>query len=295
MEDTVTILRGLKEKYEVHHGVRIGDQALVTAAALANRYMTERKMPDKAIDLVDEAASRLRLQQESKPEPIWRLERKIVTKRIEMASLERETDAGSAARRTRLEADIGEMEGEMKRLTDVWMAEKADLSITKGHKEQLEALRRELEECQRRGDYGRAGELTHQLIPELEETIETVTGSDDGDGNGGGGGDGGRGGSSPMLGDQVTAERVAEVVAMTTGIPVSNLLAGEQQRLLDMEQVLSARVVGQVRPDSTSVDSINGAYTIQFIHHRAGERHNSLYTRLCMNSVTIVLVAKYAH
>ena len=254
MEDTVTILRGLKEKYEVHHGVRIGDQALVTAAALANRYMTERKMPDKAIDLVDEAASRLRLQQESKPEPIWRLERKIVTKRIEMASLERETDAGSAARLTRLEADIGKMEGEMKRLTDVWMAEKADLSITKGHKEQLEALRRELEECQRRGDYGRAGELTHQLIPELEETIESVTGGgDDSDGNGGGGGggdgDGGRGVSSPMLGDQVTAEHVAEVVAMTTGIPVSNLLAGEQRRLLDMEQVLSARVVGQVRPE----------------------------------------------
>ena len=231
VEDTVTILRGLKEKYELHHGVRIADQALVSAASLANRYLTERKMPDKAIDLVDEAASRLRLQQESKPEPIWRLERAIVTKRIEVAALERETDAGSMARKQALLESIEAMEAEMKDLMASWGAEKEELLRTKKNKEQLEGLRRELEEAQRRGDYTRAGELVHADIPKLEAiidgSVEGMEGMEDA------AGEGARTAprtskraASRMLADAVVSDHIAEVVSLTTGIPVSNLLAG---------------------------------------------------------------------
>ena len=301
VEDTVSILRGLKDKYEVHHGVRIGDQALVAAASLANRYLTERKMPDKAIDLVDEAASRLRLQQESKPEPIWRLERQIVTKRIEVAALERETDAGSRSRRTKLEGDIATLEAEMKALTDTWTAEKAALTEAKGLKEKLEELRQELEEAKRKGDFARAGQLTHEEIPRVEKQVEEAapqaeqqggsgsggSGSGDssgdssssstssstignnsnssgsGSGSGSGSSSGGGGGgssssssSSSMLGDAVTAEHVAEVVALSTGIPVSSLLAGEQRRLLDMEKDLGERVIGQEEAVSAVSDCV---------------------------------------
>lgn len=230
VEDTISILRGIKDKYEVHHGVRIQDAALVQAAVMANRYLTERKMPDKAIDLMDEAASRLRLQQESKPEPIWRLERGIMGKKIELESLKKETDQGSATRRAKLESDCGDMEKELKGLTDAWDAEKVRLEESKTIKARLEQAQRELKEAERMGDYQRAGELMHMAIPKLREQLAREDGPDD---------------KPSMLGDSVTAHHVCEVISRATGIPLENLLAGERDKLLRMEEELRKVVVGQ--------------------------------------------------
>ena len=235
VEDTITILRGLKEKYELHHGVRIADGALVSAATLSNRYLTERKQPDKSIDLIDEAASRLRLQQESKPEPIWKLERKILTKQIEIAALQKEKDRYSLKRRSVLETEVKELNNHMLSLTNRWEREKKELEKTKGMQEQLDYARRQLERAQNSGDFAKAGELLHATIPALEAKTAALDKSDSEERDEGG----------PMLGDAVTSDHIAEVIAAHSGIPVHRLMASEQRALLDMEDVLRETVVGQ--------------------------------------------------
>lgn len=236
VEDTITILRGLKEKYEVHHGVRIADNALVAAATLANRYLTERKMPDKAIDLMDEAASRLRLQQESKPEPIDKLDREIILRRIEIEALRKENDAASKKRMAVLEKEVESAQKELQVLLDEWNAEKNKLEDMKETKRKLEEARRELVAAQTNGNYARAGELLHSIIPQLEREVAAEDGDSEGDV---------AAKKKSVLGDAVTADHVAEVVAQATGIPASTLMAGEKQRLLQMEDYLGARVIGQ--------------------------------------------------
>jgi len=236
VEDTVTILRGIKEKYELHHGVRIADGALVSAAALSHRYITDRKQPDKSIDLVDEAASRLRLQQESKPEPIWKLERTILTLQIEIAALAKETDRSSRARKAKLEEDLKQCRSELATLSVRWESERKELSQTKELQERLDFARRELEKAQSVGDFARAGKLMHETIPALEEKTSVVI--DDADGDSGNA-------STGMLGDAVTSDHIAEVVSRHSGVPVSRLMAAEQKQLLNMEDTLRKSVVGQ--------------------------------------------------
>ncbi|CAI5709409.1 unnamed protein product [Peronospora farinosa] len=237
VEDAVTILRGLKEKYEVHHGVRIADSALVAAATLANRYLTERKLPDKAIDLMDEAASRLRLQQESKPEPIEKLDREIILRRIEIEALRKETDAASKKRMTALEEEVKKASEELRELMDEWNAEKQKLEEMQQAKRNLEEARRDLIAAQNGGNYARAGELMHSVIPKLEAEVAHEEQEEEEMKK--------TGKSRTALGDAVTADHVAQVVAQTTGIPASTLMEGEKQRLLKMEEHINQHVIGQ--------------------------------------------------
>jgi ATP-dependent Clp protease ATP-binding subunit ClpB len=227
VEDTVSILRGLKEKYELHHGITISDSALVAAATLSNRYITDRFLPDKAIDLVDEAGSRLRMQVDSKPEALDETDRKLVQLRIERAALKKESDKASRDRLVKLEDEIAELEAESAKQTAAWAAEKARMQDSRGVKEQLEAARLELDAVQRKGDYARAGELTYGVIPELEKKLEnaTETGA----------------GSTPT----VRESDIAAVVSRWTGVPVEKMLEGEREKLLAMETAIGARVVGQ--------------------------------------------------
>jgi ATP-dependent Clp protease ATP-binding subunit ClpB len=253
VEDTISILRGIKDRYEVHHGVRIQDAALVQACVLANRYLTERKMPDKAIDLVDEAASRLRLQQESKPEPIWRQERVVMRKKIEIEALKQESDAGSKQRQKKLEADVKEMEDELQGLTALWEAEKGQLEETKVAKKELEEAQRELKEAERTGDFARAGELLHSILPKLRR--KAAEGETTGKASNPNGSDSGEAlvaniseegyGNTTMLGDAVTPNHICEVISRSTGIPLENLMSGEREKLLHLEQELHKQVVGQ--------------------------------------------------
>jgi ATP-dependent Clp protease ATP-binding subunit ClpB len=233
VQDTISILRGIKERYEVHHGVRITDGALVAAATYSNRYITDRFLPDKAIDLVDEAASALRLQQESKPDAIQELDRQIMTIQIELESLRKETDIASRERRERLEENLKKKQEEVRVLTDKWEQERAGLQQIKNVKEELEKARLELEQAQREGNFGKAGELRYSRIPELEERLpkdeETVAGS----------------GPDSLLHDSVNADDIAAVVARTTGIPVSKLMRGESEKLIHMEDALREHVRGQ--------------------------------------------------
>uniref|UniRef100_K3W6H8 Clp R domain-containing protein n=1 Tax=Globisporangium ultimum (strain ATCC 200006 / CBS 805.95 / DAOM BR144) TaxID=431595 RepID=K3W6H8_GLOUD len=246
VEDSITILRGLKEKYEVHHGVRITDNALVAAATLANRYLTERKMPDKAIDLMDEAASRLRLQQESKPEPIDKLDREIILRRIEIEALRKETDAASKKRMAQLEKEVESASQELKVLMDEWNAEKEKLEAMQDAKRKLEEARRELTTAQNNGNYARAGELLHAIIPKLELLVAEEEKEKEASASGAAGPiDDEHKKVKSILSDAVTADHVAEVVAQATGIPASTLMAGEKQRLLKMEDYLNHRVIGQ--------------------------------------------------
>ncbi len=227
--DTVSILRGLKEKYEMHHGVRITDGAIVAAAALSNRYITDRFLPDKAIDLVDEAASRLRMEVDSKPEEVDELDRRIVQLKIEQEALKRETDPASKDRLKKLEVELRNFEQKSAELTAQWRAEKEKLAGAQKIKEDLEKSRLELEQAQRRGDWSRAGELTYGKIPELEKKLKDAEGA----------------GKSRMLNEEVTAEDIAAVVSRWTGIPVDKMLEGEREKLLQMELALAKRVVGQ--------------------------------------------------
>jgi len=229
VEDTISILRGLKSRYEVHHGVRIMDNALVSAASLADRYLSERKMPDKAIDLVDEAASRLRLQQESKPEPIWNLERDLIKKKIELEAIRKDTDDASRQRKADLEQKIRETEGKLQELNAEWDKEKQKLASGKALKERVEDARRELEKAKRQGDFLRAGELAHAIIPKLEQELKEKKEPK----------------QSKLLEEFVTPEHIAQVVSSATGIPVTQLEKGEKERLLHMEDELKKRVVGQ--------------------------------------------------
>ncbi|WP_353200608.1 ATP-dependent chaperone ClpB [Sandarakinorhabdus sp.] len=229
VEDTISILRGLKEKYELHHGVRITDGALVAAATLSNRYIADRFLPDKAIDLMDEAASRLRMEVESKPEEIEALDRRIIQLKIEAAALARETDAASKERLVTLNGELAGLEEESGILTRRWQAEKEKLAGATRIKEQLDAARLEVEQAQRAGDYAKAGELTYSRIPDLERQLAEAD----------------AGAATAMVREEVTSDDIAGVVSRWTGIPVDRMLEGERDKLLKMESILSGQVIGQ--------------------------------------------------
>src|SRR5438270_6619238 len=229
VEDTIAILRGLKERYEVYHGVRITDSALVAAATLSHRYIGDRFLPDKAIDLIDEAAARLRMEVDSKPEEIDELDRRIVQLKIEREALKKEHDPASQDRLQKLVKELEELEQESAELTAEWQAEKGKLADAQKIKEQLDQARAELEQVQRRGDWSRAGELTYGVIPELERKLKETEGAE----------------KSRMLEEAVTPEHIAGVVSRWTGIPVDKMLEGERDKLLHMEENLRRRVIGQ--------------------------------------------------
>jgi ATP-dependent Clp protease ATP-binding subunit ClpB len=229
VEDTISILRGLKDRYELHHGVRITDGAIVAAATLSNRYITDRFLPDKAIDLMDEAASRIRMEVESKPEEIEILDRRIMQLRIEREALKRETDAASVERLGNLDGELANLEQQSAELTTRWQAEKDKISAEARLKEQLDAARLELEQAQRAGDLAKAGELSYGRIPELTRKLEDAQGQTKG----------------AMLREEVTADDIAGVVSRWTGIPVERMLAGEREKLLKMEETIGKRVIGQ--------------------------------------------------
>lgn len=233
VQDTISILRGLKEKYEVHHGVRIADGALVTAALYSNRYITDRFLPDKAIDLVDEACSTLRLQHESKPDAIAQLDRQIMTIEIELESLRKESDTLSVDRRHKLEEDLRVKEEELKEITTQWESEKKVIDDVKDAKANLEQARFDLEMSQREGNYGKASELQYSTIPRLEKQLKELTESED------------VMKSASLLHDSVTSDDIAAVISKMTGIPLNNLMKGEKDKLLDMEIILKQHVVGQ--------------------------------------------------
>jgi len=241
VEDTISILRGLKERYEAHHGVRITDSALVAAATLSHRYISDRFLPDKAIDLVDEAAARLKMQVDSKPEELDSIDREIVRLKIEQEALKKEHDPGSRARLTTLETELAALEKKSADLTGRWKAEKEKLSEAQKLKTELEQLRNELANAQRRGEYQRAGELAYGRIPELEKKLKSIEEME---------------ARGAMVEEAVTADHVAQVVSRWTGIPVDKMLEGEKEKLLRMEEQLSKRVIGQaeaVKAVSTAV------------------------------------------
>jgi ATP-dependent Clp protease ATP-binding subunit ClpB len=227
--DTISILRGLKEKYEVHHGVRITDGAIVSAATLSNRYITDRFLPDKAIDLIDEAASRLRMEVDSKPEEIDELDRRIIQLKIEREALKKESDKASKDRLVKLEQELTELEAESEKLTAQWQSEKVKLQDAQHLKEELEAARLEQERAQRSGNLERAAELRYSVIPGIEKKLTAVEESDAG----------------RMLEEEVTDQHVAAIVSRWTGVPVDKMLQGEREKLLAMEDALRARVIGQ--------------------------------------------------
>ncbi len=229
VEETVSILRGLKEKYEVHHGIRITDSALVSAATLSHRYITDRFLPDKAIDLIDEAASRLRMEVDSKPEEVDELDRKIIQLKIEAEALKKETDKPSQDRLEKLTKELSVLEEKSADLTSKWQAEKARLQNAQKLKEQLDKARNELEIAQRGGNLARAGELTYGVIPDLEKKLQDAEAAS----------------GSRMLQEAVTEEDIASIVSRWTGIPVDKMLAGEREKLLKMEEHLRSTVIGQ--------------------------------------------------
>ncbi len=230
VEDTVSILRGLKEKYELHHGVRITDAAIVSAATLSNRYITDRFLPDKAIDLIDESAARLRMQVDSKPEELDELDRRIVQLRIEQEALKKETDEGSKDRLGKIEVELAGLEEKSASLTQRWKSEKDKLGAAQKIKEQLEQARTDLANAQRKGEYQKAGELAYGLIPDLEKKLAANEGSDV---------------AGAMVAEAVTANDIAQVVSRWTGVPVDKMLEGEKDKLLRMELEIGKRVVGQ--------------------------------------------------
>jgi ATP-dependent Clp protease ATP-binding subunit ClpB len=231
VEDTISILRGLKEKYELHHGVRITDSALVSAAMLSNRYIADRFLPDKAIDLVDEAASRLKMEIDSKPEELDRIDRELMQLKIEREALRKEQDAASKDRLQRIESEIAGLEEDSSLLTQRWESEKQKLGSAQKLKEELDQRRTELDRAQRKGDLARAGELRYGVIPELEKKLAAL---EAGDGKGG-----------QMVEEAVTPDHIAGVVSRWTGIPVDRMLEGEKEKLLKMEEQLAKRVIGQ--------------------------------------------------
>ncbi|MEF9978871.1 MAG: AAA family ATPase, partial [Thermomonas sp.] len=231
VEDTIAILRGLKERYAVHHGVEITDPAIVAAATLSNRYIADRQLPDKAIDLMDEAASRIRMEIDSKPEEMDRKERRLIQLKIQREALKKEKDAESKQRLADLQEQIDVLEREYSDLEEVWKAEKATLQGATRIKEQIEQAKVELESAQRRQDFARMSEIQYGTLPELEKQLHAAQEAETK--------------GFTLLQDKVTAEEIAQVVARWTGIPVSKMLEGEREKLLQMEAQLHARVVGQ--------------------------------------------------
>ncbi len=230
VEDTISILRGLKDKYEQHHGVRIADSALVAATTLSNRYITDRFLPDKAIDLMDEAAARLKMQVDSKPEELDSMDREIIRLKIEQEALKKESDTGSKSRLQALEKELAELEKRSADLTSRWSAEKNKLSNAQRLKSELDALRIELANAQRRGEYQRAGELAYGRIPELEKKLAEIEPNEN---------------AGETMEEAVTANHIAQVVSRWTGVPVDKMLEGEKDKLLKMEHSLGKRVIGQ--------------------------------------------------
>ena len=239
VEDSISILRGIKEKYELHHGVRITDSAIVAAATLSNRYISDRFLPDKAIDLMDEAGARLRMQVDSKPEELDEIDRRIMQLQIEREALKKESDAASKDRLQKLEKELAEQEEKSAIITRNWQAEKEKLAAASKLKEELEKARLHLEQAQQRGDFAKAGELAYSTIPELEKKLKVAE----------------EAGSTSMLEEAVTEAHVAQVVSRWTGIPVDRMLEGEREKLLQMEVELGKRVVGQAE----AVDAVSTA------------------------------------
>jgi len=242
VEDTIAILRGLKERYEVHHKVDITDPAIVAAATLSHRYISDRQLPDKAIDLMDEAASRIRMEIDSKPEAMDRLERRIIQLKIEREALKKEDDEGSRKRREQLEASLKSLEKEFADLEEIWKSEKAAMQGAAHIKEELERAKMELEAARRAGDLSRMAELQHGRIPELEKRLGAAHAAESKE--------------PQLLRNKVGEEEIAEVVSKWTGIPVSKMLEGEREKLLKMEEALAARVVGQQEAVRTVADAI---------------------------------------
>jgi len=231
VEDTISILRGLKEKYELHHGVRITDGAIVAAATLSNRYITNRFLPDKAIDLMDEAASRIRMEVESKPEEIENLDRRIIQLKIEEQALQKETDEASQDRLAALREELANLEQQSSELTTRWQNERDKIAAEGKIKEQLDQARLELEQAQRSGDLGRAGELSYGTIPNLEKQLAEAQAQS----------------GNAMLREEVTEDDIAGVVSRWTGVPVDKMLEGERDKLLKMEEIIGQRVIGQAQ------------------------------------------------
>ncbi|WP_136441694.1 ATP-dependent chaperone ClpB [Pacificoceanicola onchidii] len=230
VEDTISILRGIKEKYELHHGVRISDSALVAAATLSHRYITDRFLPDKAIDLMDEAASRLRMEVDSKPEELDALDRDILQKQIEVEALKREDDQASKDRLEKLEKDLADLQEQSAEMTAKWQAERDKLAGARDIKEQLDQARAQLDQAKRQGDLAKAGELSYGVIPQLEKQLEAAESQDD---------------SDVMVEEAVRPDQIASVVERWTGIPAGKMLEGEREKLLGMEDNLHKRVIGQ--------------------------------------------------
>ena len=239
VEDTVSILRGIKEKYELHHGVRISDAALVAAAQLSHRYITDRFLPDKAIDLMDEAASRLRMEVDSKPEELDALDRDILQKQIEAEALKKEDDAASKDRLVKLQKDLGELQQKSAEMTAQWQSERDKLESARGLKEKLDHARAELEQAKRQGDLAKAGELSYGVIPGLERQLAESEQQD----------------NDLMVEEAVRPEQIASVVERWTGIPMSKMLEGEREKLLRMEEEIGKRVIGQ----RTAVRAVSNA------------------------------------
>lgn len=229
VEDTISILRGLKEKYEVHHGVRITDGAIVAAAQMSNRYITDRFLPDKAIDLIDEASSRLRIQVDSKPEEIDEYDRRIIQLKIEREALKKESDAGSRDRLGKIDTELKELEEKSAKLTKLWQAEKEKVNQSQKATEELDRARIELEQAEREGNWSKASELKYGRIPELQKLLEESS----------------KQSSKALINEEVTADDVAAIVSRWTGIPIDKMMEGENEKLLKMEDKLNARVVGQ--------------------------------------------------
>jgi len=239
VEDTISILRGIKEKYELHHGVRIADAALVAAATLSHRYITDRFLPDKAIDLVDEAASRLRMEVDSKPEELDALDRQILQFQIESEALKKEDDAASKDRLEKLERELADLQQKSSELTAKWQAERDSLDAARGLKEELDVARAELEGAKREGNFAKAGELQYGRIPELEKKLADAEGRE----------------GEALVAEAVRPEQIAEVVERWTGIPTTKMLEGEKEKLLKMEEELGRRVIGQ----RTAVEAVSRA------------------------------------
>jgi len=244
VEDTISILRGLKEKYELHHGVRITDSAIVAAATLSNRYIADRFLPDKAIDLIDEASSRLRMEVDSKPEELDELDRRIVQLKIEREALKKEKDdQATRDRLVKLEEELTDLEKQSAEITSKWQSEKEKLASGQKVQEELEKARIELEQAHRDGNWTRAGELTYSVIPKLEETLaEAATAAD-----------------NAMINEEVRDEDIAAVVSRWTGIPVDKMLQGERDRLMQMEAHLQKRVIGQTEAVAAVANAVRRA------------------------------------
>lgn len=258
VEDTISILRGLKTTYELFHGIRIHDDALVAAATLSDRYLTDRHQPDKSIDLIDEACSRLRLEQESKPEILWKVERDLMTRQIELSALQGEsestTDSKAKAKLAAVEAQVKDLQAEVQRLTDVWQSERKELERAKEVKQELEKARLDFEQARRTGNFTKAGELLNSTIPQLERDLHEAEEATHN--------------KKTMLSDSVTADAIATIVARHTGIPVSRIAGEEGQKLLHLEDDLRRRVVGQDHALEAVANCVRLARTRLQAHNR---------------------------